>query len=170
MKRSFMQAVLVCLLAVYPVMTMAEEKVTDKTHAAAQELLEAMQIDDTFNKTIEASVDMQIQQNPMIAPYREVMLKFFAKYMSWESLKDDVAKIYTDEFTAEELKELTAFYKTPTGTKAALRLPVLMNKGAQLGISRVQEHMGELQQMIQEESKRIAEEKKAQKTVESEKK
>lgn len=163
---------LVCLLAVAPVVTMAEEKGMDSgSHmAAAQDLLAAMQIDKTYDQTVEASVDMQIKQNPMIAPYKKVMLQFFSKYMSWESLKEDVAKIYTDEFTIKELKELTAFYETPTGKKAALRLPVLMNKGAQLGISRVQAHMGELQQMIQEESKHIADEKKAQTPVESQQK
>ncbi len=45
------------------------------------------------------------------------MKALFAKYMNWASLKDDMVKIYMAEFTAPELKELTAFYQTPVGKK-----------------------------------------------------
>jgi uncharacterized protein len=100
-------------------------------------------------------VDMQIKANAQIAPFRQVMLDFFAKYMSWDAMKDDMAKIYVEEFTLQELKDLTAFYKTPTGQKAALRVPQLMNKGADLGMRRVQDHMPELQKAVQDEAKRL---------------
>ena len=100
-------------------------------------------------------IDIQLQQNPAIAPFKQVMLDFFSKYMSWESLKDDIAEIYLEEFSIQELKELTAFYKTPTGQKAALRVPQLMSKGGELGMRRVQEHMPELQEMIAKEAEKM---------------
>ena len=51
---------------------------------------------------------MQVQQNPSIAPYEAVMKEFLAKYMSWDSLKADMIKIYMDEFTEPELGELNS--------------------------------------------------------------
>lgn len=116
---------------------------------AANELLLVMELEKTFSESIEQQVDLQIRQNPMIAPFREVMLEFFKKYMSWASLKDDMAKIYAEAFTVKEIQDLVVFYKTPTGKKAAQKLPELASKGAELGMTRVQKHMPELQNMIQ---------------------
>jgi hypothetical protein len=151
---------LACLVTVQTDFLPAQEKVGDEGRtAAAQELLGTMHLDKTFGESLQNMVDMQIKQNPGIAPFRKVMLDFFGKYMSWEAVKDDMAKIYAEEFTAEELKDLIAFYKTPTGQKAALRLPQLMNKGAELGMRRVQGHIQELQQTIAEEAKKAEQQK-----------
>ncbi len=119
--------------------------------AAANELLATMDLAKTMDSAINKIVDMQIKQNPMVAPFKQVFLDFFRKYMSWDALKEDMAKIYAEEFTAKELKELTAFYKSPLGKKMAEKQPVLMAKGAELGQRRVQEHMPELQAAIMAE-------------------
>jgi len=171
MKCTLIQAMLVCLIATLPIASMAKEKEVEKLHTeAALELLEAMQLDITFKKTIESSVDMQIKGNPQMTPYREVLLGFLSKHMSWNSLKDEMAQIYVDAFTIQELKELTAFYATPVGKKAALLMPQLVAKGGELGMKRVQDNMAELQLMIAEKSKRMAEENTSDKTMDSDKK
>ena len=61
----------------------------------------------------------------------------------------------TDPDKIKELKELTAFYETPTGKKTIEKMPQLMAQGAQIGAARVQENMAELQAMIKEESERL---------------
>ena len=61
------------------------------------------------------------------------------------------------EFAEAELRDMIAFYKTPTGQKAIAKLPALMAKGAQIGQQRIQEHLPELQEAIK---KRIQEETK----------
>ena len=171
MKRTLIRSMLVSLIAMLPITSMAGEKEVEKLHtAAALELFKAMQLDVTFEKTIESTVDMQIKSNPMIEPYRKVMLDFFSKYMSWDSMKDEMAQIYVDAFTIQELKELTAFYATPVGKKAALLMPQLMAKGGELGMKRVQDNMPELQRMIAEENKRIAEDNNSNKAMDSDKK
>ena len=83
------------------------------------------------------------------------MMKFFQKHMSWESLEFEFIYIYSQAFTAQELKELTAFYETPTGKKTIEKMPQLMAQGAQIGAARVQENMQELQAMIKEEAERL---------------
>ena len=124
--------------------------------AAAMELLETMKLDQLLTQTIDTMLDAQVQQNPQIAPYKKVMKDFFKKYMSWAALKDDMAALYAEEFSAGELKELTAFYKTPLGQKLASKQGQLMTKGAALGQRRVQEHMPELQQAIAAEAQKNA--------------
>jgi hypothetical protein len=126
----------------------AAAKVSGEQMAAATEMLLAMQFDKTIGPTIESVLDMQIRAQPSNAPYRKVMLEFLNKYMGWESIKDSLATAYAEEFTVAELKELTAFYKTPIGQKAALRLPKLAAKGGEIGMKMVQAHLPELQEMI----------------------
>jgi hypothetical protein len=82
------------------------------------------------------------------------MKEFLGKYMSWDSLKADMVKIYMEEFTESELGELNKFYQTPVGRKTVEKMPVLMTKGAQLGGQRVQKHMPELQAAITAEAQK----------------
>jgi hypothetical protein len=102
---------------------------------------------------IDQMLAMQIKQNPAIAPYETEMKSFLKKYMSWAGLKDDMIKIYADEFTEAELGELSAFYQTPLGKKTLQKMPTLMAKGAELGQRRVQEHLPELTAAISEKEK-----------------
>ena len=123
----------------------AEEK---RDPSVVYEFFDVMNMSTTYQETIEKMLDVQIKQNPNIAPLKDTMLQFFNKYMGWEGMKKDFAKIYMDNFTDSEMKELIAFYKTPTGKKAAILVPALTAQGAALGQKRVQENMHELQRMI----------------------
>ncbi len=121
----------------------------------AAKLMKVMNMDKVMNDSMSNMVDIQIQQQPTLAPFKLVMMKFFQKHMSWESLEFEFIYIYSQAFTAKELKELTAFYETPTGKKTIEKMPQLMAQGAQIGAARVQENMAELQAMIKEESERL---------------
>ena len=85
--------------------------------AAAESLLTLMDMDNLLNQSIDQMLDMQVKQNPAIGQFKAQMKTFLSKYMSWASMKDDMIKIYMDEFTEQELKELLAFYQTPLGKK-----------------------------------------------------
>ena len=87
----------------------AEEK---SSLEATHELFEAMNLAVTFEETITKIVDVQIRQKPQIAPFRQVMLDFMRKHMGWESMKPDMAGLYTDRFTTEEILELKNTLKT----------------------------------------------------------
>jgi len=127
----------------------------DKSHRkAAETLLIMTNVDKSLPKMVEQVLASQLQQNPQLTPYREVMQRFLNKYMNWESLKEEVMTAYTQEFTEPELKQLTAFYKTPLGQKAVEKMPKLRFIGGQIGMRRVQANEAELRQMIEAESKK----------------
>ncbi|MDQ6861093.1 MAG: DUF2059 domain-containing protein [Verrucomicrobiota bacterium] len=115
---------------------------------SAEALLNLMGMESLLSQSIDQMLAMQVKQNPAIAPYQGEMKSFLGKYMSWPSMKEDMVKIYTDEFTEAELKELTAFYNTPLGKKTVQKMPALMARGAEMGQKRVQEHLPELQAAI----------------------
>ena len=120
----------------------------------AEKLLDTMGMRDAFTQTISQMLEVQIQQQPELAPYRGVMVEFFNRHMSYDSVKPDLLSIYANAFTASELREINAFYATPTGRKTIELLPVLMAQGGQIGMNRVTANMGELEAMIQAESER----------------
>lgn len=111
-------------------------------------MLEIMRMAQVLEHSIDRALEIQLQANPKLLPFRDVMREFFARYMSWKSLEEDFIRMYTETFTAQELRDIADFYRTPTGVKALSSLPALMEKGAALGQQRVQEHMGELQEMV----------------------
>lgn len=115
---------------------------------AAEQLLELTGMDTALDQSMEAILTMQIQQNPALAQHEPALRTFFRKYMSYESLKPDLAKIYADAFTAGELHEIARFYRTPTGAKTVQLMPTLMQQGGQLGAARVQANIEELHALI----------------------
>lgn len=123
----------------------------------AEILLSKLNMKTAMEQSMANLIDLQIQQQPALEPFRVVMESFFSKYMSYESLKPDMVQIYAQAFTAQELKEINAFYETRTGKKTLEMMPTLMGQGGQLGARRVQSNMDELREMIQAEAQRLQE-------------
>ena len=115
---------------------------------AAEQLMATMDMEMLFNEAIKASMDLQVQQNPQLGQYRSVMEEFFSKYFTYATIKEPLTTVYAESFTEKELKDLIAFYQTPTGQKAAKKQPELMQKGMQLGQQEVKNHLPELQAMM----------------------
>ncbi|WP_197231151.1 DUF2059 domain-containing protein [Novipirellula artificiosorum] len=128
----------------------AAEPPSDSHTAAAEVFLEAMNMKEMTQETIDQMLEMQVQQQPQLEMFKDVMKGFLHKHLSYDSLKGEMIDLYKTEFTEEELKQLTDFYRTPLGKKAVQKLPILSAKGAQIGMQRVQANMGELQQAIME--------------------
>jgi hypothetical protein len=143
------------LIMMAVVLTHAVAGGEDKSHRkAAETLLIVTNVDKMQPKMVEQVLASQLQQNPQLTPYRDVMQRFLNKYMNWESLKEDVITAYTQEFTEQELKQLMTFYKTTLGQKAVEKIPKLMFIGGQIGMRRVQANEAELRQMIEAEGKK----------------
>lgn len=121
----------------------------------AEKLLDMVGTQAVMEQSMSQMLDIQLQQNPALAPYKGVMMEFLNKNMSYESLKPDLVKMYSEEFTSSELREINAFYSTDVGKKSIEKMPKLMMQGGQLGATRVQENINDLQAMIQSESERI---------------
>ncbi|CAA0101748.1 Uncharacterised protein [Halioglobus japonicus] len=121
----------------------------------AEKLLQTMGTEAALEQSMSQMIDVQLQQNPALAPYKGVMMEFFNKYTSYNSLKLEMAQTYAEAFTLTELQEINAFYASEVGQKVVQVMPQLMAAGAQMGVTRVQENIGELQEMIKAESERI---------------
>ena len=144
-----------CILLIALVISSSHTLADNDSRKEAELLLSTMGLDQALEQSISQMLDVQLQQNPTLVPFKQVMLRFFNKHMSYESLKPEMVTIYAEAFTSTELKEINAFYKTPAGAKTIEKMPELMAKGGQIGAKRVQDNIQELQDMIKVESERI---------------
>ena len=144
-KSFLLTAVVVCALSFQVSGAEKGAKRAQAEYAAAYELLEAMQLPAQLKQTLNGLVEMQMRSNPQLVPYKSIFIDFFNKYMSFEALKEGYADIYLDSFSVAEIKEITAFYKSPIGRKMASRNAELTLRGAALGQKTVQDHQLELQ-------------------------
>lgn len=122
---------------------------------AAYQLLDVMKLDQLMSDTIDSMLVVQMRQNPSLQPYEAVMKRFFSRYLSGASLREDFADMYEEAFTEEELNTLVEFYRTPIGEKTLKLMPTLTAQGAALGEQRVRENAHVLQEMIEQEALRI---------------
>lgn len=147
------------VLGVLALVSAASRPDRDSHRMAVEELFEVLDMERAHNAGMEQMLAIQVQQNPQIGFFRDVNRRFFEKHMSWESLKDEFISVFMEEFSEDEIRELTAFYKTPTGKKTVRKLPVLMARGSRLQARLMRENMPELERMIREAEAGASEER-----------
>lgn len=87
------------------------------------------------------------------AEMRTAMSEWFDTEVKWSEIKPKLVDLYVKEFTEQELKDLLAFYQTPTGQKAIVKLPVIMREGGSIG----QEMVGRKQESLKQSLQRVVE-------------
>jgi hypothetical protein len=117
---------------------------------AAEDMLAAMEMPSLMTNSISNVVKVQTANMPPDKQkvFAEVMQSFLTKYLNWDSIKTDMAKIYATEFSEAEIKELSKFYQIPLGKKILTKSPALMQKGMALGQQMVAAHQAELVEMF----------------------
>ncbi len=63
-------------------------------------------------------------------------------------MKEDIMRMYMRTFSESELKEINAFYITPTGQKVINVVPELVQERNRLAMQRLQQNIGELRKLI----------------------
>jgi hypothetical protein len=90
----------------------------------ANRLLDAMDFDNTRSRFNSQTVP---GRSPQAEQAAKADAAFTAKYMGPKVLRQPLVEAYATLFTAEELRELVAFYESPTGRKLTKSQPELAN-------------------------------------------
>ena len=117
-------------------------------HEMALQLLEAMRVPEQIQASLATAVATQVRLNPDVPGLQQALREFLGRYVTWAALRDDYAELYAGAFSEEELREMTAFYRSPAGQKLAAATPQLSLLGAQLGERLVRAHAEELAQLV----------------------
>jgi hypothetical protein len=134
---------------------------TAASAAAAMELFKAMKLPTNIQDTAAAMIDSEVGRNPGLNPFRDTMLAWLKKYMTWDAMVPELTKLYTSTFTDDELKQMAAFYASPAGQKSLEKLPELMQRTAMIGASLAQPHSEELKAAMTARSDELKKEQAA---------
>jgi hypothetical protein len=80
----------------------------------------------------------------------EKMLALLKREMSWEKMKEKYIDIYASVFTEGEMRELSAFYRSPIGQKFVEKTPALLEKSMAVGRETMQRLLPEILKMTEE--------------------
>jgi len=121
----------------------------NKSHLEqVDKLFKLTQMEKKIDESVDSVLQLQLRQNPQLEKHSTEMRSFFTKYIGWDALKVDLAAMYMETFTEDELKAVNDFYITPAGQKVITVLPQLVQQRNQLAMQRLQQNIGELQQII----------------------
>jgi hypothetical protein len=99
--------------------------------AAAHELIDTMKLPDQFKEMLPAIIQQLkpviVQNRADIARDFDAMMPLVQEKMGARlgELSNAIATIYANNFSADELRELTAFYKSPAGQKFLQKTPAV---------------------------------------------
>jgi len=111
-------------------------------------LFKLTQMEKKVNESIDSIMQLQLSQNPQLSIHQQKMRAFFERQIGWNALKSDITTMYLRTFSEAELKAINAFYITPAGQKVITSLPGLVQERNQLAMQRLQQNIGELQQIM----------------------
>ena len=133
-------------LLVFSASTRAED---NASHVQQVEtLFKLTQMEKKVNESIDSIMQLQLGQNPQLASREQEMRAFFERQIGWSALKADITAMYLRTFREDELKKINDFYITPAGQKVISALPGLVQERNQLAMMRLQQNIGELQQIM----------------------
>jgi hypothetical protein len=153
-----MNRIIAVLLLAFSQQVIAQDApVSAGREVAARELVELTNLEHEMMAGATAMMDAMVLQSPQLEDYRDVILAWAQSVLSWEVFGPKFVRMYAEAFTEQELRDLIAFYRTPTGKKALTLLPELFSQGAQMGAIEARSRQSELQQMIQRRAAELRE-------------
>lgn len=124
-------------------------RVTPEGLALADSLLHELDVEALMRAGVEAQFDVMQRQLPAFANVRDVMEAWAKEHMTIAEFAPPLDTAYAAMFTADDLRQLIAFYRTPLGRKVAKTAPALAQKGARIGAAVGQRYAPELRQMLE---------------------
>mgnify|MGYP001820745325 FL=1 len=123
----------------------------DQGHREQVEILfKLTKMEQKVNESVASVAQLQLQQNPALESKRELLVGFLNRHIGWDAMRGDITEMYLQTFTEEELKTMNDFYITTTGQKVITIVPQLVQDRNKLAMMRLQQNIGELQQIMSE--------------------
>jgi uncharacterized protein len=151
-------AILLILLLPMPFGTHAQTpQPSPEARAAAKELIEVMQSAEQFKKLMPLIMQQLkpaiVQNRPEVDRDFDASLPMVLETMNSRigELSESFAAIYAFNFSVDELRQMTLFYRSPVGQKFVEKLPAITQQSLAVGQKFGQEIAGDLRQRMIEQ-------------------
>lgn len=78
------------------------------------------------------------------------LMKILSSALNWDALEPEYAKLYAAAYTEQQIDDLLAFYKSPTGQVMIEKMPVLMQEANAVVQKRMADAMPQIQKLIKD--------------------
>jgi hypothetical protein len=95
-------------------------------------------------------LDVPPERQKLFEEMQSEVEKVLMSAMSWEQLRPEYLKLYSDAFTEEQLDDLLVFYESPTGRAMVDKTPLLMQKGGEIAQQRIASVQPDLRRVMEE--------------------
>ncbi len=119
----------------------------------ALRVLEISGMRTSYAEMLEISLKSILKVNPTLVQFEAGFREFFATYANYDAIAPDFAELYMRTFDELQLRQIEAFYRTPTGVRAVRELAKIMQEGGKIGERKVQEHQKELIEILTKSQK-----------------
>lgn len=123
------------------------ERLLELTHAERLAIPVYIQVQQMFAKGFEEAHAPSSKQ-AVLESYQAKANTILDRAIGWEQLKPNLIKLYADEFTEEELKQMVNFYQSDIGRKMLAKLPELNHRSAQMAQVRLEEVAPEVNKLL----------------------
>jgi hypothetical protein len=140
------------ILVLFTLFTPAQAEETEQAQREQLEILFRLtQMEKKIQESVDSIVQLELRRNPQLQADKQVLESFLQKHIGWQAMKAEIAQMYLETFSLQELKDMNAFYITPVGQKVITVVPQLVQQRNQLAMSRLQQHIGELRELVAKE-------------------
>ncbi|MBM7073171.1 DUF2059 domain-containing protein [Shewanella sp. 202IG2-18] len=102
------------------------------------QLMQLMNVDSTLDSIYAQTRQMMVGMNKQlgIKPSEQALfddhlndvMNVMQKKMNWGTMKDPMSKIYLDNYTEKEIKDMITFYESETGRSMVKKMPKVMTQ------------------------------------------
>ncbi len=143
------------ILLIIPAFALAGEK-----EQLAEELIglkEMGKISDQIQNQLMKDLDQSMRQFNIPEHQKAKALEFHSRMnkvildeVSWTKMKDDYVRLYAQVYTAQEMKDLIKFHKSPVGRMMIRKEPIIVEKSMAVSQKRLDALIPKLEEMMDE--------------------
>ena len=159
-KGIIMKPTLVLIAALVLAGPLAAQTPSDARVEAALALMEAMDMEEVMKETMEESMAQQAEMMSMLnggalpdsllTASMEIGRKWAIRALEWSTLRHDLARLYAETYTVDQLRQLEDFYRSPVGRLLLDTTPELTAGTQEIMSRRMQAIMPEMMQEMME--------------------
>jgi hypothetical protein len=90
------------------------------------------------------------EKQKQLDAFQEKLMGILTDAISWDRVKPDYIRIYSEAFSEKELDDLIVFYQSSTGKAMVSKMPQIIAKSGEVGQQRVAAVVPQLQKLIQD--------------------
>ena len=127
--------------------------------AKIEQLLSAMNADATVNQILDQIKTMAASQIPAGATPEQAakaqetqarILDLVRSRISWEKMRPEYVKMYSEIFSDEEISGMLAFYQSPAGRGMLQKMPLVIKQSLEIAQARMAELSPEIERIVRE--------------------